>query len=358
MRVGIIGAGQLGQMLGFAARDLDIECRFLDPSPSPPAGVCGEIIQRPFDDAAALDELARTCDVITYEFENVPVAALQRIVQEVPVYPPIDALRQAQDRLYEKQLFTALGIPLPGHHAIGASEDCAVAADKLGLPMVIKTRRLGYDGKGQFVVRKPADIEKAWKTVGGQALIAEQWVPFDMEISAIGVRNAAGDIRTYPLTRNVHRDGILRTSQAPLEAPDLEQKASGYMHQLLEHLEYVGVLALELFVRGDELLANEFAPRVHNSGHWTIEGSATSQFENHLRAVTGLPLGSTRSLGHAGMVNLIGEIPNAAHELATTHLHDYGKTPREGRKLGHITVISETNAGRDELVDRVSAIVN
>ena len=358
MRVGIIGAGQLGQMLGFAARDLDIECRFLDPSPSPPAGVCGEIIQRPFDDAAALDELARTCDVITYEFENVPVAALQRILQDVPVYPPIDALRQAQDRLYEKQLFTALGIPLPGHHAIGAFEDCAVAADKLGLPMVVKTRRLGYDGKGQFVVRKPADIEKAWKTLGGQALIAEQWVTFDMEISAIGVRNAAGDIRTYPLTRNVHRDGILRTSQAPLDAPDLEQKASGYMRQLLEHLEYVGVLALELFVRGDELLANEFAPRVHNSGHWTIEGSATSQFENHLRAVTGLPLGSTRSLGHAGMVNLIGEIPNAARELAATHLHDYGKTPREGRKLGHITVVSETSAGRDELVDSVSATVN
>ncbi len=219
MRVGIIGAGQLGQMLGFAARDLDIECRFLDPSPSPPAGVCGEIIQRPFDDAAALDELARTCDVITYEFENVPVAALQRIVQDVPVYPPIDALRQAQDRLYEKQLFTALGIPLPGHHAIGACEDCAVAADKLGLPMVVKTRRLGYDGKGQFVVRKPADIEKAWKTVGGQALIAEQWVTFDMEISAIGVRNAAGDIRTYPLTRNVHRDGILRTSHSTIGCP-------------------------------------------------------------------------------------------------------------------------------------------
>jgi 5-(carboxyamino)imidazole ribonucleotide synthase len=358
MRVGIIGAGQLGQMLGFAARNLDIECRFLDPSPSPPAGVCGEIIQRPFDDAASLDELARTCDVITYEFENVPVAALQRIATDVPVYPPVDALRQAQDRLFEKQLFTALDIPLPGYHAIQASDDCAIAADKLGLPMVVKTRRLGYDGKGQVVVREPNDLGTAWKAVGGQALIAEQWVDFDMEISAIGVRNAAGEIRTYPLTRNVHREGILRTSAAPLDNAVLERKASGFMHHMLEHLQYVGVLALELFVCGDELLANEFAPRVHNSGHWTIEGSATSQFENHLRAVAGLPLGSTRSRGHAGMVNLIGEIPNAARELTAIHLHDYGKTPRPGRKLGHITVVADTATSRDELVDSVNEIVN
>ena len=358
MKVGIIGAGQLGQMLGFAARDLDIECRFLDPSPAPPASVCGEIIQRPFDDAAALDELAKTCDVITYEFENVPVAALQRIASDVPVYPPIDALRQAQDRLFEKQLFAALGIPLPGYHAIQSYEDCAVAADKLGLPMVIKTRRLGYDGKGQIVVRERGDLKTAWKAVGSQALIAEQWVGFDMEISAIGVRNAAGDIRTYPLTRNVHREGILRTSTAPLDDALLERKASGFMHQLLERLEYVGVLALELFVRGDELLANEFAPRVHNSGHWTIEGAATSQFENHLRAVTGLPLGSTHSVGHAGMVNLIGEIPSAARELTGVHLHDYGKTSRPGRKLGHITVVAETADSRDQRVDGVNAAVN
>lgn len=358
MRIGIIGAGQLGQMLGFAARDLDIECRFLDPSPAPPASVCGEIIQRPFDDATALDELARTCDVITYEFENVPVAALQRIENDVPIYPPVDALRQAQDRLFEKQLFAALRIPLPGYHAIGTAEDVVVAADKLGLPMVVKTRRLGYDGKGQIVVREQRGVKTAWKAVGGQALIAEQWVDFDMEISAIGVRNAAGDIRTYPLTQNVHSEGILRTSTAPLDDAVLERKASGFMRSLLEHLEYVGVLALELFVRGDELLANEFAPRVHNSGHWTIEGSATSQFENHLRAVTGLPLGSTRSLGHAGMVNLIGEIPSAVRELTGVHLHDYGKTPRPGRKLGHVSVVAETAGRRDERVKGVSAIVN
>ena len=358
MRVGIIGAGQLGQMLGFAARNLDIECRFLDPSLLPPAGVCGEVIQRPFDDDAALHELAANGDVITYEFENVPVSALQCTERDIPIYPPIDALRQAQDRLFEKQLFSSLGIPLPGWHAIDGPDDCVAAAEKLGLPMVVKTRRLGYDGKGQFVVRNRDDIDAAWKALGGQALIAEQWIAFDMEVSVIGVRNAAGDVRNYELTQNVHHDGILRTSRAPVDSAVLADKASGYMHLLLERLDYVGVLALELFVSGDQLLANEFAPRVHNSGHWTIEGAATSQFENHLRAVTGLPLGSTRSLGHAGMVNLIGEIPDAVRKLGAGYVHDYGKIPRVGRKLGHITVVSDTAEGRDALLDSVGKSVN
>jgi 5-(carboxyamino)imidazole ribonucleotide synthase len=358
MRVGIIGAGQLGQMLGFAARDLDIECCFLDPSSSPPAAVCGEVIQRPFDDDAALDALAGSCDIITYEFENVPVDALRRIQEIVPVYPPVDALQQAQDRLFEKQLFDSLAIPLPAYHAIASAEDCAAAADTLGLPMVVKTRRFGYDGKGQFVVRNADDISAAWLELGAQALIAEEWVAFDREVSAIGVRNAAGDIRNYELTQNVHRDGILRTSRTPVDAPQLQEKASAYMCMLLERLEYVGVLALELFVRGDQLLANEFAPRVHNSGHWSIEGAATSQFENHLRAVAGLPLGPTTSLGHAGMVNLIGEIPESVRKLCIGYLHDYGKTPRADRKLGHVTVVAETATRRDELLEAVAETVN
>lgn len=358
MRVGIIGAGQLGQMLGFAARNLGVECQFLDPSPLPPARVCGDVIQRPFDDATALDELAANCDVITYEFENVPVHALQRIEDTVPIYPPVEALRQAQDRLLEKQLFESLTIALPAYHAIAGIDDCARAADKLGLPMVVKTRRLGYDGKGQYVVRNRNDIDDAWRTLGGQALIAEQWVDFDMEVSAIGVRSAAGEIRTYGLTRNVHRDGILRTSRAPVEAPGLEQDADSYMRQMLEHLDYVGVLALELFVKDGGLLANEFAPRVHNSGHWTIEGATTSQFENHLRAITGLPLGPTDNVGHAGMVNLIGEIPEAVRTLDSAQLHDYGKTPRPGRKLGHITVVTANAAGCDEQIESLCKTVN
>ena len=357
MRIGIIGAGQLGQMLGFAARDLGVECRFLDPSDAPPAAVCGDVIQRPFDDRDALAELAATCDVITYEFENVPVEALQLIDGKVPVYPPAAALRHSQDRLDEKRLFDSLDIPLPGYHPIDARADLDVAADQLGLPMVIKTRRLGYDGKGQFVVREPADLDKAWEAIGNSALIAEQWVPFDFEVSCIGVRNPEGDIAIYPLARNVHENGILSTSRSPVDAPALAERAEGYVRRLLGHLDYVGVLALELFVCGDELLANEFAPRVHNSGHWSIEGSETSQFENHIRAVLNRPLGSTASVGHAGMVNLIGEIPDTARALETGVLHDYGKSPRPGRKLGHITVTAETAAERDKNIDIIERSV-
>jgi len=357
MRIGIIGAGQLGQMLGHAARDLDVECRFVDPSDSPPAADCGEVIQRPFDDVEALAELATTCDVITYEFENVPVEALQKIGGDVPVFPPTDALRHAQDRLDEKRLFDQLEIPLPGYRNIDTRADLEAAVDALGLPVVIKTRRLGYDGKGQFVIREPRDIDEAWKLLGSNALIAEQWVVFDYEVSCIGVRSIDGDIAIYPLSRNIHEGGILRTSRSPVDNPALAEQAEIYMRRMLGHLDYVGVLALELFVCGDELLANEFAPRVHNSGHWTIEGSKTSQFENHLRAVMNRPLGSTASVGHAGMINLIGKIPDAVRSLESGFLHDYGKAARPGRKLGHITVIADTPAKRDELVDIISRSV-
>lgn len=357
MRIGIIGAGQLGQMLGYAARDLGVECRFIDPSTEPPAAGCGEVIQRPFDDGDALADLAATCDVITYEFENVPVEALHKIEGKVPIYPPAAALRHAQDRLDEKRLFDQLDIPLSGYRTISSREDISLAIEALGLPLVIKTRRLGYDGKGQYILRKRGDIEKAWNTLGGNLLIAEQWVNFDYEVSAIGARNVDGEIAIYPLSRNVHEDGILRTSCSPVDAPQLADRAETYVRRLLGHLDYVGVLALELFVCDDDLMANEFAPRVHNSGHWTIEGSATSQFENHLRAVMNRPLGSTASLGHAGMINLIGEIPDAVQSLEQGVLHDYGKVPRPGRKLGHVTVTAESADDRDELVDIISRSV-
>ena len=357
MRIGIIGAGQLGQMLGFAARDLGVECRFVDPSDAPPAAACGDVIQRSFDDPEALAELAASCDVVTYEFENVPVEALHRIEDKVPVYPPADALRYSQDRLEEKRLFDRLDIPLPGYRIVDSREDMVSAADTLGLPCVIKTRRFGYDGKGQFLIREHKDIDDAWAALGGQSLIAEQWVSFDFELSCIGVRNVHGETAIYPLTRNVHEGGILRTSRSPVDVPDLEERAETYMHRLLAHLDYVGVLALELFVCNGDLLANEFAPRVHNSGHWTIEGSVTSQFENHLRAVMNRSLGSTASVGHAGMVNLIGIIPDSARTLDRGVLHDYGKSPRPGRKLGHVTVTATTEAERDRLVDEISKTV-
>ena len=357
MRIGIIGAGQLGQMLGLAARELGLEVCYLDPSPAPPAAGCGPVVQRPFDDPDALADMAALCDVITYEFENVPVAALQQIEGRVPVYPPVAALRHAQDRLYEKQLFEELGVPLAGYRTVDTRADLVAAATELGLPLVVKTRRLGYDGKGQYVVRTGDDVDAAWRALRGQALIAEQWIPFDFEVSSIGVRDARGNVRIYPLTRNVHRNGILHTSRSPIDAPGLAELAAAATRKLLEHLDYVGVLALELFALGNKLLANEFAPRVHNSGHWTIEGAATSQFENHLRAVAGLPLGPTENRGHAGMLNLIGEIPAAARELQEGTLHDYGKQPRPGRKLGHITVTAKHAEQRDALLDVIEETV-
>lgn len=355
MRIGIIGAGQLGQMLGFAARDLGIECRFVDPSESPPAADAGEVTRRPFDDPEALANLAADCDVVTYEFENVPVEALLQIGERVPIYPPPDALRHAQDRLAEKRLFGSLQIPLPKYRAVDSKQDLQDAVDEIGLPLVVKTRRLGYDGKGQFVVRSADDVDAAWRTLGLQPLIAEEWVPFDYEVSAIGVRNVNGDIATYRLTHNEHADGILHLSRAPVEAPELAGLAEHYVGELLTHLNYVGVLALELFVADGHLLANEFAPRVHNSGHWTIEGAATSQFTNHLLAVTNQALGSTACRGHAGMLNLVGEIPDAARALpaADCWLHDYGKAARAGRKLGHITVVAPTADDRDDRLQEI-----
>ena len=349
MRVGIIGGGQLGQMLGFAGHDLGFECLFLDPSPSPPAADAGNVVTAAFDDSDAICSIAREVDVLTYEFENVPVEALEPALEICPVYPPLGALSKAQDRLSEKTLFESLGIPLPGFHAVDTRDDLVAAAERLGLPIVLKTRRLGYDGKGQFVVRTDTDLDAAWQALGGNALIAEAFVPFDYEVSAIAARGINGAIEFYPLTHNQHAGGILRYSRAPVDVPALDAEARDAAKKLLESLDYVGVLALELFVKDGGLLANEIAPRVHNSGHWTIEGAVTSQFANHLLAVAGQDPASAAARQHAGMLNLIGEIPESARKNLgpTTVLHDYGKSPREGRKLGHITVVAETADERD-----------
>jgi 5-(carboxyamino)imidazole ribonucleotide synthase len=358
MRIGIIGAGQLGQMLGFAARELGHECYFLDPSAKPPAATVGPVIQAPFDDRVALSVLAEKVDVLTYEFENVPVAALRDIGDAVAIYPPLEALRLAQDRLDEKQLFEKLDIPLPRYHAVDSVDDLYTACELIGLPLVVKTRRLGYDGKGQFVLRDRSQVDDAWREIGGVPLIAEQWVAFDYEVSAIGVRSVSGDIAAYCLTQNEHAGGILRVSRAPVENDPLTAKAQTYLSRMLEHLDYVGVLALELFVVGDELLANEFAPRVHNSGHWTIEGAATSQFANHILAVAGAKPGPVDVVGHAGMVNLVGTIPDAARSRGFGALHDYGKSARPGRKLGHITVVAGSATERDAQTAAISETVS
>ncbi len=359
MRIGIIGAGQLGQMLGLAARELEYECCFVDPSPSPPAALCGEVIRAAYDDADALGTLASRCDVLTYEFENVPVGALDALADSLSVYPPAEALRRAQDRLAEKRLFAELGIPLAPYRAIDGREDLANAIAALGLPLVVKTRRLGYDGKGQFVISDAAQADATWRALDGRAAIAESWVEFDFEVSAIGARSPRGEVAIWPLTENEHRGGILRVSRAPVANEAISKLATRHIRNLMERLDYVGVLALEMFVVGDRLLANEYAPRVHNSGHWTIEGAETSQFTNHLLAITGRSLRATAARGFAGMVNLIGTIPGAVRELARPgiHVHDYGKSPRPGRKLGHVTVVAESGAARDQLLLEIAQTV-
>lgn len=348
-KVGIIGAGQLGQMLGFAANRIGLECVFLDPSDTPPAASVGHVTQAAFDDADALAALANTCDIVTYEFENVPVDALRAIESICPVLPSPLALESAQDRLAEKRLFESLQIPVPGYRAVDSPADLRQASKVLGLPLVVKTRYLGYDGKGQVILRTIDDAAAVVTALGGKTLIAEELVQFDYEVSAIGARSASGDIVAYALSRNEHRDGVLRVSRTVDGNAQLSSTAHGYLHRLLTELRYVGVLALELFVRGKQLLANEFAPRVHNSGHWTIEGAITSQFENHLRAITGMPLADTAVIGFPGMVNIIGDMPakSAFAGVGNVVVHDYGKTGRPGRKLGHATIIANSVADRD-----------
>ena len=363
-KIGIIGAGQLGQMLGFAGQKLDLEFVFLDPSPDPPAAVVGPVLALPFDSSEGLRQLASETDVVTYEFENVSVSAIEGIAAHTVVYPSPDSLRHAQDRLSEKRLFESLQIPVAPYRVIDSLEDLRGAVQDIGLPLVLKTRRLGYDGKGQTILRDEADLENALTALGGSKrggnkLIAEQWIPFEREVSAIGVRNVRGDVVVYPLIENQHREGILNISRAPADANGMSELANRYLQTMLSHLAYVGVLTIEFFVIGDRLLANEFAPRVHNSGHWTIEGARTSQFENHLRAILDLPLGDVSPVGHAGMLNLIGSMPSQDLELAddSAYLHDYGKQPRPGRKLGHITVVAADPEGRDRAVTRLSEML-
>lgn len=340
MKIGILGGGQLARMLALAGYPLGHEFVVLDPAEDACAGQLCEQLQADYDDEAALDALAEQCDVVTLDFENVPVAAVERIAAQVPVRPGRTALAVAQDRLAEKNLFTELGIPCAPYAPVEARADLERAVAALGYPAVLKTRRMGYDGKGQAMLESPSDLAPAWQRLGGEPLLLEGFVRFRRELSLLAVRSTTGATAYYPLTENRHKNGILVTSFAPAAAPAVEPLARRHVDKLLERLDYVGVLALELFDLGDHLLASEIAPRVHNSGHWTIDGAVTSQFENHLRAILGWPLGSTRALGASAMLNWIGAMPDPATGLAypDAHWHDYGKKPRPGRKVGHVTL--------------------
>lgn len=342
MTIGILGGGQLGYMLALAGYPLGLHFRFLDPSPEAPVGRIAQRVTAEYTDHSALEKFSNGLELVTYEFENVPVEAAKLLAERVPVYPPPAALEAAQDRLAEKTLFRSLGISTTDFVPIGKPAEFQAAVKKLGLPAVLKTSRMGYDGKGQWILRTAEDIAKAKAELPNVALILERFVPFRRELSVLAVRSRNGETAFYPLVENHHRGGILRLSLAP--APGLEasvqRAAEDIARRVLESLKYVGVLAIEFFEHEGRLLANEMAPRVHNSGHWTIEGAITSQFENHLRAVLGLPLGSTGAAGHCAMLNLIGDLPEPSEVLAVpdAHLHFYGKVCRPGRKLGHVTL--------------------
>ena len=349
LRVGIVGAGQLGRMLALAGYPLGIRSLFLDRSADTPGAQVAPSLIGDLEDPARLAELASSSDVVTFDWENISGSALEPLEKITQVRPPRAALEVSQDRLAEKALFARLKIPVAAHAAIDAKRDLVAATQKIGLPGVLKTRRLGYDGKGQFVLREPADIDRAWHAIGGSGLIYEKFQAFSREVSLVGARSAAGDTVFYPLSANTHGGGILRYSTAPYINAKLEHSARLYLKRVMNKLGYIGVLTIEFFVVNGRLVANEMAPRVHNSGHWTIEGCVTSQFENHLRAICDMPLGSSRALGHTAMINFLGKMPDLNRLLAIEGLafHDYGKEPRPGRKLGHCTILKRQPKDRN-----------
>jgi 5-(carboxyamino)imidazole ribonucleotide synthase len=354
-RIGVLGGGQLGQMLGLAARPLGIECVFYDPAPEAPARVVGRHLCAAWDDRDALARFADSVDAITFEFENVPAASLAFLASLRPVRPGVGSLELTSDRIREKEFLLRTGVPVQPFAAISTDADLDAALATVGAPGVLKTRTLGYDGKGQRVVRAADELRGAWESLGRAPSIYEAFVPFDREVSVVATRALDGTVAVYPVVENLHTKGILFRSIAPARiAPELARQAESHGRRVLEALGHVGTLALEMFVADGALIANEVAPRVHNSGHWTIQGARTSQFENHIRAVAGLPLGDAGAPEPAAMVNLVGGVPDTREILAIpgASAHLYGKSPRPGRKVGHINIVAPDAA---ELARRLEA---
>uniref|UniRef100_A5WHK4 N5-carboxyaminoimidazole ribonucleotide synthase n=1 Tax=Psychrobacter sp. (strain PRwf-1) TaxID=349106 RepID=A5WHK4_PSYWF len=378
--IGILGGGQLGMMLAEAALPLGYRCVFLEDAPHCPASLYGQVFT-----SEQLDDFVAAADVFTLEFENTPaktVAWLKQLSDEGTkqgMYPPPQALEVAQDRLSEKSLFNELGIQTVPFKSVSSEQELQAAAQELGLPLVLKTSRGGYDGKGQFVLKTEADINEAWQALGEAVtgkgnltptpapLIAEGFINFSREVSIIATRAQDGSMRTYDLVENHHHNGILAKSQAPaVGTSHLLPAAKSAIETLMNHLDYVGTMALELFVSKDAagkdtILANEIAPRVHNSGHWSIEGAVTSQFENHIRAVVGLPLGDTDNVYPSMMINVLGQYPNIEEVLKIdgAHYHTYHKEERDDRKIAHITLMPNDVAALEQaLAALVRALPN
>ncbi len=359
MIVGILGGGQLARMLALAGHPLGLKFVVLDPAPDACSGVVAEQVVGAYDDPQKLKLFADKVDIVTYEFENVPAESVRYLTDKLPVYPSPDALAFTRDRLTEKTMFRELGISTPEFYPINSLDDLQESVQKIGLPAILKSRTLGYDGKGQFLLKKNEDLPLAWEQLEGVPCILESFVPFSREISIIAARARNGKTVFYPVSENVHKSGILHLSTCRSDDP-MQKAAENYSKLLLDKLGYIGVLSLELFHSGGSLLANEIAPRVHNSGHWTIDGAHTCQFENHLRAILGLPLGDTSAYGYCAMVNFVGRIPESKDVLAikNAHFHDYAKEPRLGRKIGHGTVCSQREDEFGRSLEKLLALVS
>jgi 5-(carboxyamino)imidazole ribonucleotide synthase len=360
--VAVLGGGQLGRMLGLAGIASGLRFRFLDPVAEAPAAVVGALVTGALDSTAALDEVARGADVVTYEWEGVPADSARHLERTYRVAPGVRALEVSQDRAAEKALFQSLGIATATVANVDTRVELDAAVERVGLPAVLKTRRGGYDGKGQSVLRAAGDVERAWSGLGGVPLILESLVPFRRELSIVAARATDGTTVSWPVVENTHRDGILHITRAPAPgwSPELQDAAARIGTAVLEALDFVGVGCVELFETDDALVANELAPRVHNSGHWTIEGAQTSQFENHLRAILDRPLGSTAARGASAMVNCLASMPDAAAVLAIegAHLHDYGKSARPGRKVGHVTITAVDEAALAPRLAELLAVID
>lgn len=339
--LGILGGGQLAQMMAKAARGLGVSCVAVDPDAGACAGSEAELWVGAYDDAALLRRLAARCDAVTFEFENVPARALEMLGELVPIYPSAEALRVSSDRILEKRFFESTGVAVGAFREVVGAAELTEAAREIGLPGVVKVCSGGYDGKGQRVLRTGADVEAAGAWAEGKRCIYEAFVRFERELSIVACRSRDGAFAAYPLAENTHEVGMLVRSESPADVTEaVRTQAERAARKIMERLGYVGVLAIEFFDVGGKLLANEMAPRVHNTGHWTIEGARTSQFENHVRAVMGMELGSTEVAQHSVMLNVIGEHAGAGlvEGVPGAVLHEYGKSARRGRKLGHVTV--------------------
>ncbi len=358
--IGVLGTGQLGRMMAIAGYPLGQKFGFYGVNDEDPSALLGQMFKQSSesDDTDSLEKLISFSSVITYESENVDIEIIKEISKTTPVFPSIKSLYLSQHRGREKAMFEQLNIPCAPYKIINSAEDLSAAVEDIGLPAVLKTTIEGYDGKGQFILKEKSQITQAWSEIGGCELILEAFVDFKRELSLVAVRNANNQYAYYPLVHNVHHQGILRYTIAPARGitAKIQQQAETYMQSLLNELDHVGVLTLEMFETSQGLVVNEMAPRVHNSGHWTIEGAVTDQFENHVRAITGMPLGDTSTRQPlAAMINIIGETGPVEEvlKMPKTFLHLYDKTARKGRKLGHINLVAETE---EELFERFNQL--